>query len=90
MNNLCDEKLCDGDTFEQLGWERMERAYEGFLRSLWREDLGCYVETNGGWLGEYHTYRNRAKRWTSDEDRHRTMRLVESCLDPVHLKNHRG
>ena len=32
-------------SFEQLAWERMERAYEGFLRALWQEGMGYYVET---------------------------------------------
>lgn len=68
--------------FERCAWARMEEAYEGYLRSLWRADLGCYVETNSAWLGEYHLYRCRANGWASDEDRQRVVQLVDYYLDP--------
>lgn len=79
------EKLSNHHTFEQLAWERMERAYEGFLRSLWREDPGCYVETQAAMLGKYHIYRNKHKNWASDEDRHRAVGMVDYFLNPEHF-----
>ncbi len=77
--------MSEHDTFEQLAWKRMEQAYEGFLRSLWREELGCYVETQAAMLGKYHIYRNKHKNWDSGEDRHRALRMVDYYLDPEHF-----